>query len=244
MQAKLQERVNSHADQVIKMKLIFDNFDEDHNGEVAYEEFNRGLELLNVQLSQAQNLALFAFFDVNYSGRIDFDEFARYACLPNPKGGTAIYPKPITTNARDHADRIKVESRDIDEVAESKAEIESKLFDEQLRPEPDDILDLKADTETHDVFKKLSHMHLLPGAADDGKVLKSKAFSGAQWDDGGTFGTLVTQFVGDLQALVIRACLMANVLFFALGVYTGPEPTRIVAKGDLDMSAGAADQFE
>ena len=72
----------------------------------------------------------------------------------------------------------------------------------------------------------------------------AKAFSGAQWDDGGTFGTLVTQFVGDLQALVIRACLMANVLFFALGVYTGPEPTRIVAKGDLDMSAGAADQFE
>ena len=36
LQAKIQERVNSYADQLIKMKLIFDVFDVDHSGALAY----------------------------------------------------------------------------------------------------------------------------------------------------------------------------------------------------------------
>ena len=57
-----------YADQMIKMKLIFDVFDVDKSGELAYPEFNEGLELLNVQFNPFQSLALFAFFDTDYSG--------------------------------------------------------------------------------------------------------------------------------------------------------------------------------
>ena len=96
VQAKLQERVTSHSSQVIKVKRIFELFDADDSGELDEWEFRRGLELLNVQLSDVQVLALFSHFDADCSGTIAYDEFAKFAMLPNPKGGTAVFPKPIT----------------------------------------------------------------------------------------------------------------------------------------------------
>ena len=77
------------------------------------------------------------------AGLIDYDEFARLAMLPNPKGGTAIYPKPITTNARDHAERMQLETRTIDESEQRENEEMHKTFHEQLRPDPDSYVDLK-----------------------------------------------------------------------------------------------------
>ena len=35
-------------------------------------------------------------------GTIAYDEFAKFAMLPNPKGGTAVYPKPITMTRERH----------------------------------------------------------------------------------------------------------------------------------------------
>ena len=50
----------------------------------------------------AQVLALFSHFDSDCSGTIAYDEFAKFAMLPNPKGGTAVYPKPITMTRERH----------------------------------------------------------------------------------------------------------------------------------------------
>ena len=68
-----------------------------------------------IPLSFVQALALFAFFDDDYSGEVGYEEFGRLAMLPNPKGGTAVYPKPITTTA----DRLLLETKDKDETKES-----------------------------------------------------------------------------------------------------------------------------
>ena len=43
-----------------------------------------------------QVLALFSHFDSDYSGTLAYEEFAKYAMLPNPQGGTACNPKVIT----------------------------------------------------------------------------------------------------------------------------------------------------
>lgn len=75
---------------MIKMKLIFDVFDVDKSGELAYPEFNEGLELLNVQFNPFQSLALFAFFDTDYSGT------ARYHHIPTTTTTTtpSLWPWP------------------------------------------------------------------------------------------------------------------------------------------------------
>ena len=114
---------------------------------------------MNVQFNQFQSMALFAFFDKDYSGEIDYDEFARLAMLPNPKGGTAIYPKPITTNARDHAERVQLETRTIDEAEAREKERADKMFDEQLNPDPDSYVDLKDNQEAHAFYSNMASMH-------------------------------------------------------------------------------------
>lgn len=96
VRAKLQERVNCHAEQAIKLKLIFQQFDADDSGCLDETEFRQGLEMLNVQLSDTQTTALFAAFDSDIGGTIDYAEFASLAMLPNPRAGTAVFPKPIT----------------------------------------------------------------------------------------------------------------------------------------------------
>ena len=79
--------------------------------------------------------------------------------LPNPKGGTAIYPKPITTNARDHAERMQLETKDIDESEEREREEMHKTVHEQLRPDPDSYVDLKDNSGAHDFYGNVTSMH-------------------------------------------------------------------------------------
>ena len=79
--------------------------------------------------------------------------------LPNPKGGTAIYPKPITTNARDHAERVQLETRTIDEAEIREKEEMHKTFHEQLRPDPDSYIDLKDNSSAHEFYGNVTSMH-------------------------------------------------------------------------------------
>ena len=97
VQAKLSERVTSYAQQHIWLKNLFANFDNDGSMGLDEVEFRQCLELMNIQFDDCQFLALFAYFDKDQNGTIDFEEFARYAMIPNPKGCTAILTKPITS---------------------------------------------------------------------------------------------------------------------------------------------------
>lgn len=100
MQSKLQERVSSNSSQVAKLKMVFKNFNTDGSDELDVIQFKTGCSYLNVHLDDTQALALFAFFDNDGNGSISYDEFAKIALVPNPRGGSAIFPKPITTTSK------------------------------------------------------------------------------------------------------------------------------------------------
>lgn len=100
VQAKLSERVNSYAEQAIRVRKIFMAFDKNFDGVLDENEFRLFLETINVQFNDRQMLSLFAYFDVTNDGAIDWEEFAQHAMLPNPKGGVAVLPKQITATLK------------------------------------------------------------------------------------------------------------------------------------------------
>ena len=96
VQAKLASRVNSYAVQHRMVKLIFESFDMNGDGVLDEDEFRECLERLNIQCNDNQVLTLFAYFDHERTGLIDWHSFQSVAMVHNPKGGTAVLPKMIT----------------------------------------------------------------------------------------------------------------------------------------------------
>ena len=103
VQAKISQRVKSYAEQKIATKLLFEAFDFNKDGVLDEMEFRECLEKMNCQFDDVQSLALFALFDDNNGGTIEWREFGKNVYVANPKGGTATLPKQIT-DAMDTAD--------------------------------------------------------------------------------------------------------------------------------------------
>jgi hypothetical protein len=70
VQAKMSERVNSYAFQLVRTRKLFESFDVNGDGVLDEDEFRNCLEKLNVQFDDAQSLALFAYFDHNNDGLV------------------------------------------------------------------------------------------------------------------------------------------------------------------------------
>jgi hypothetical protein len=98
VQAKLSERTNSYAVQLIRTRKLFEAFDINGDGVLDEGEFRICLEKLNIQFDDVQSLALFAYFDDDNTGFVEWEGFAEHAMVYNPKGGTAVLPKMITTH--------------------------------------------------------------------------------------------------------------------------------------------------
>ena len=108
VQSKLSSNVNTYAQQTIRLRLLFDRF-QTHNpgadnekedgldGYMDERRFRECLELLTLQFDDVQALALFAYFDDECTGFIDWDHFSRHAKVSNPKAGSALLPKVITS---------------------------------------------------------------------------------------------------------------------------------------------------
>ncbi|KAJ1423734.1 hypothetical protein B484DRAFT_398545 [Ochromonadaceae sp. CCMP2298] len=96
VQAKMSERVNSYACQLIRTRKLFEAFDINGDGVLDEGEFRICLEKLNIQFDDVQSLALFAYFDEDNDGFVEWEDFADHAMVHNPKGGTAVLPKMIT----------------------------------------------------------------------------------------------------------------------------------------------------
>ena len=95
VQAKLASRVNSYAEQQIKVRKIFQAFDDNGDGVLDEGEFRECLERLNIQLNDDQIVTLFAYFDKDRVGVIEWEKFQSVTMVHNPKGGTAVLPKVI-----------------------------------------------------------------------------------------------------------------------------------------------------
>mmetsp|Transcript_13655 Transcript_13655/g.22778 ORF Transcript_13655/g.22778 Transcript_13655/m.22778 type:complete len:258 (+) Transcript_13655:92-865(+) len=100
VQAKMSERVNSYAMQLIRTRKLFEAFDINGDGVLDEGEFRICLEKLNIQFDDVQSLALFAYFDDNNDGFVEWEDFADHAMVHNPKGGTAVLPKMITSKEK------------------------------------------------------------------------------------------------------------------------------------------------
>ena len=100
VQNKVAERVMSYAEQKIKTRLLFEAHDINKDYVLDEGEFRICLEKVNVQLDDVQLLALFAFFDDDYSGTVNWQEFSDAVMVANPKGGNAVLPKSITAGVR------------------------------------------------------------------------------------------------------------------------------------------------
>ena len=95
VQNKCAERVNSYAEQKKNIRLLFEAMDVNNDKVLDENEFRVCMEKINVQLDDVQILALFAYFDCDYSGHMSWEEFAEKTMVHNPKGGNAILPKSI-----------------------------------------------------------------------------------------------------------------------------------------------------
>jgi Ca2+-binding EF-hand superfamily protein len=68
VQAKFSERVKSYAEQHIRVRKLFEAFDNHGTGALSETRFRECLESCNVQFDDIQILALFAYFDPDYTG--------------------------------------------------------------------------------------------------------------------------------------------------------------------------------
>jgi len=72
---KIYEKAKCTSDLTIRLRKMFEYFDLDGSKQLDEEEFRQCLELMNIQLDDCQSLALFALFDRDMGGDVDFDEF-------------------------------------------------------------------------------------------------------------------------------------------------------------------------
>jgi hypothetical protein len=86
VQNKIAERVRSYAEQVILLRLLFEQVDINHDFALDEQEFRQCLEGINVQLDDIQVLALFAYFDNEEVGEINWKLFSDKCMVHNPKG--------------------------------------------------------------------------------------------------------------------------------------------------------------
>ena len=60
---------------IIGLGRKFRILDDDGNGTLSYDEFKKGLDEMNIKLSDAETIDLFKYFDVNTNGTIAWSEF-------------------------------------------------------------------------------------------------------------------------------------------------------------------------
>mmetsp|Transcript_12767 Transcript_12767/g.16774 ORF Transcript_12767/g.16774 Transcript_12767/m.16774 type:complete len:364 (-) Transcript_12767:50-1141(-) len=93
VQAKLVDTITTDSQLTIKCRNMFDKYNTHDDEGLDELEFWKCLESLNVQLLPDQNTALFAYFDQDFSGRVDWEEFSSVLLVAHPTGNTAIFPK-------------------------------------------------------------------------------------------------------------------------------------------------------
>eukprot|EP01038_Epipyxis_sp_PR26KG_P015918 gene15918-21594_t len=96
VQSKIAERVNTYANQLIRVRKLFEGFSFKYEEYIDEHEFRSCLEKINVQFDDTQCLALFAYFDDDNDGYIKWIDFAETAMVTNPGNGTSVLPKIIT----------------------------------------------------------------------------------------------------------------------------------------------------
>lgn len=83
MKDKLQQR-SEHVSSPFQIRKALKFFDTDKSGYISLEDFAHALEFLGFQFQEQQNMALFARYDSDYSGGIDYMQFISKAMFDDP----------------------------------------------------------------------------------------------------------------------------------------------------------------
>jgi len=94
VQSKLTDTITMDSQLTIKTRNMYNKLDVYGDG-LSEFQFWKCLEKLNVQLKPDQATALFALFDEDLSGRIEWCEFEKRLLISHPTGGTTIFPKIV-----------------------------------------------------------------------------------------------------------------------------------------------------
>lgn len=103
-----------------QVRKAFKFFDREQSLRISIEGFTRALEFLGFQFSELQNLALFARYDPEYTGEIDYMHFITtamfYAAVEPDFGQHAKTPKGSVADALDTPDIDPVELKRLQEA--------------------------------------------------------------------------------------------------------------------------------
>jgi len=91
-----------------QVRKAFKFFDRELRLVIPIEGFTKALEFLGFQFSELQNLALFARYDTNFTGEIDYMNFINtamfYAAVEPDFGQSPITPATVITDVKDAPD--------------------------------------------------------------------------------------------------------------------------------------------
>lgn len=94
LQSKVSERYTCSADQRIKVRKVFEAY-ADCDGHLDIHGFRKCLGIISCPFDETQSLALFAYFDDDRSGTVEWSELVDKVIVLNPKSGELV-PKSIT----------------------------------------------------------------------------------------------------------------------------------------------------
>lgn len=83
MKDKLFQR-SEHVSSPFQIRKALKFFDVEKSGYIALEDFAHALEFLGFQFNEMQNMALFARYDPDVTGSIDYMTFIKYAMFDDP----------------------------------------------------------------------------------------------------------------------------------------------------------------
>ena len=91
-----------------QVRKAFKFFDREGTKSISIEGFTRALEFLGFQFAELQNMALFARYDTNFSGTIDYMHFITsamfYAAIEPDFGQAPTTPATVITDVKDAPD--------------------------------------------------------------------------------------------------------------------------------------------
>jgi len=117
-----------------QVRKAFKFFDREQSGKISIEGFTRALEFLGFQFSEQQNTALFARFDPNIEGEIEYMSFIKQAMFYSPEDEIPIplvkkIAPPKVEKSVEHEDHFKVFDFEETELEALQKQELKKIFD-------------------------------------------------------------------------------------------------------------------
>lgn len=179
MKDKLVQR-SEHVSSPFQIRKALKFFDTEKSGFISLEDFAHALEFLGFQFQDQQNMALFARYDTNFSGGIDYMEFITKAMFDDPMKPSVVPHVRLSKGRGDKSpskqpEKLKLTEAEMRKMQEAELR---RVFAMVSRDQGDSI-----SREEFELLLMALGFNLSPGAID-GCVSEIFSFCSAQCTDG------------------------------------------------------------